>query len=64
MHRAGKGAKYLRGKAFTLAWFAWVGEQSHACKAEYKIKQLTHKNKLALVATAPSNLPKECSEGI
>ncbi|GGD22229.1 GIY-YIG nuclease family protein [Franconibacter pulveris 1160] len=50
-HQAGKGAKALRGKGeLTLVFSALVGDRSQALRAEYRIKQLTKRQKEALVA--------------
>ncbi|MCI1899353.1 MAG: GIY-YIG nuclease family protein [Enterobacter sp.] len=49
-HQTGKGAKALRGKGeLTLAFSAPVGERSLALKMEYRIKQLTKRQKERLV---------------
>ncbi|MGO3909092.1 GIY-YIG nuclease family protein [Huaxiibacter chinensis] len=50
-HQCGKGAKALRGKGeLTLAFSAPVGERSLALRMEYRIKQLTKRQKERLVA--------------
>ncbi|MDU2941624.1 MAG: GIY-YIG nuclease family protein [Enterobacteriaceae bacterium] len=50
-HQTGKGAKALRGKGeLTLAFFEEVGERSLALRLEYRIKQLTKRQKERLVA--------------
>ncbi|POP44094.1 hypothetical protein CHU32_19680 [Superficieibacter electus] len=50
-HQTGKGAKALRGKGeLTLAFFEQVGERSLALRLEYRIKQLTKRQKERLVA--------------
>jgi Predicted endonuclease containing a URI domain len=50
-HQSGKGAKALRGKGeLTLAFFNEVGEHSLALRLEYRIKQLTKRQKERLVA--------------
>lgn len=50
-HQSGKGAKALRGKGeLTLAFSALVGERSLALRMEYRIKQLTKRQKERLVA--------------
>lgn len=49
-HQAGKGAKALRGKGeLQLAFAALVGERSLALRIEYRIKQLTKRQKERLV---------------
>jgi putative endonuclease len=50
-HQNGKGAKALRGKGhLSLVFSAYVGERSLALRAEYRIKQLTKRQKERLVA--------------
>ncbi|MTH45740.1 GIY-YIG nuclease family protein [Intestinirhabdus alba] len=50
-HQSGKGAKALRGKGeLTLAFSARVGDRSLALRAEYRVKQLTRRQKERLVA--------------
>lgn len=50
-HQNGKGAKALRGKGtLELAFFAPVGEKRLALRLEYRIKQLTKRQKERLVA--------------
>lgn len=50
-HQSGKGAKAMRGKGeLTLAFSAPVGERSLALRMEYRIKQLTKRQKERLVA--------------
>ncbi|HAV2160247.1 GIY-YIG nuclease family protein [Enterobacter cloacae] len=49
-HQTGKGAKALRGKGeLTLAFSAPVGDRSLALRVEYRIKQLTKRQKERLV---------------
>ncbi|EHG6929920.1 GIY-YIG nuclease family protein [Salmonella enterica subsp. enterica serovar Enteritidis] len=49
-HQTGKGAKALRGKGeLTLAFAAQVGNRSLALRIEYRIKQLTKRQKERLV---------------
>ena len=48
-HRAGKGAKYTRGRApLTLVYQESAEDYSHALRREYAIKQLSREEKLAL----------------
>ena len=48
-HRAGKGAKYTRGRGpLELVYQEEVADKSAALKREYAIKQLTRAEKLAL----------------
>ncbi|WP_368540724.1 GIY-YIG nuclease family protein [Enterobacter soli] len=50
-HQTGKGAKALRGKGeLRLAFSAPVGDRSLALRLEYRIKQLTKRQKERLVA--------------
>lgn len=50
-HQCGKGAKALRGKGeLTLAFAREVGDHSLALRLEYRIKQLTKRQKERLVA--------------
>lgn len=56
-HEAGapKGAKYTRGKQpLTLVYAQEIGNRSEACKEELRIKSLSRKQKLTLIAQAPS----------
>ncbi len=49
-HQSGKGAKALRGKGeLSLVFSAQVGERSLALRVEYRIKQLTKRQKERLV---------------
>lgn len=55
-HEAGapRGAKYTRGKRpLTLVYAEEVGTRSAACKEELRIKSLSRKEKLALIAQHP-----------
>lgn len=48
-HRAGKGAKYTRGRApLTLRYVEECEDHSSALRREYAIKQLTRAEKLEL----------------
>ena len=48
-HNAGKGAKYTKGRTpVTLLMHFEVGTKSDALKLEFKIKQLSRKEKLEL----------------
>ncbi|HBS2836304.1 TPA: GIY-YIG nuclease family protein [Klebsiella pneumoniae] len=50
-HQAGKGAKAFRGKGdLQLAFSHEVGEHSLALRLEYRVKQLTKREKERLVA--------------
>lgn len=49
MHRAGKGAKYTRGRSpLTLCYTENCESRSHALRREIEIKMLTREQKLAL----------------
>lgn len=49
-HQSGKGAKALRGKGeLTLAFAAQIGDRSLALRIEYRVKQLTKRQKERLV---------------
>lgn len=48
---APKGAKYTRGKGpLTLVYEREIGTRSEACKEELRIKSLSRKQKLSLIA--------------
>lgn len=50
MHRAGKGAKYTRGRSpLTLVYQENMDSYSEALKREYRIKQLPRAEKLKLI---------------
>lgn len=50
-HRAGKGAKYTRGRGpLELVYQEQVPDKSAALKREYQIKRLTKQEKEALLA--------------
>ena len=50
-HNAGKGAKYTRGRLpVSLVFCQEVSDYHEAQKMEYKIKQMTHKQKEKLIA--------------
>lgn len=56
-HQAGgaKAAKYLRGRGpLQLAYQETIGDKRLAHQREYQLKQLTRKQKLALIAAAPA----------
>lgn len=49
-HNTGKGAKYTRGRGpVTCVYKKDMDDKSSALKEEYRIKQLTKKNKLELI---------------
>nr|WP_274540004.1 GIY-YIG nuclease family protein [Xenorhabdus ehlersii] len=53
-HAAGKGAKYLKGKApLTLVYQSQVGDKSVALKMEYRVKKLSKQQKERLVIDQP-----------
>lgn len=48
-HNSGKGAKYTRSRIpFVLLKYFECNTRSEALKLEYRIKQLSHKEKLSL----------------
>ena len=50
-HNAGKGAKYTRGRLpVSLVFCQEVSDYHEAQKMEYRIKQMTRKQKEALIA--------------
>ncbi|TQI78489.1 putative endonuclease [Serratia fonticola] len=56
-HQAGKGAKALRGKGvLELVFHCPVGDRSTALRLEYRVKQLSKKQKERLVADPPLSL--------
>lgn len=53
-HEAGKGAKYLRGRApLTLVWQRELGSRSAALSTEAAIKKLSKTEKEAIIRGAP-----------
>jgi putative endonuclease len=49
-HAAGKGAKYTKGRGpLDLMYYEMYDTKSEAMKREYRIKQLTHKQKTKLI---------------
>ena len=49
-HRNGTGAKYTRGRGeLKLVYLKEIGDKSSALKEEYRIKQLSKKQKLRLI---------------
>ena len=56
-HQSGRGAKYLKGKRpLLLVYSVQLAHHSVALKAEYRLKQLSKKQKEHIVATAPDML--------
>jgi putative endonuclease len=56
-HQAGKGAKALRGKGeLELVFHCQVGDRSLALRLEYRVKQLSKKQKEKLVIHPPLSL--------
>lgn len=50
-HQAGKGAKYLRGKApLLLVYQQTIGSHSEALKVELQIKQMSKQEKERMIA--------------
>ena len=56
-HRAGKGAKYTKGRApLILRYLEDCADHSAALKREIQIKKLTKKQKWELCQSAPNSL--------
>jgi len=56
-HQAGKGAKALRGKGpLQLVFSCCVGDRGQALRLEYRVKQLSKKEKEKLVSHPPLSL--------
>ena len=54
-HRAGRGAKYLRGRGpLRVVYRRKLGSRSLAQSIEYRLKALTKTEKQAIVRAAPS----------
>jgi len=50
-HDSGRGAKALKGKGpITLLWSGYIGDRSHASKAEYWLKSLSRAQKFAFIS--------------
>lgn len=50
MHRAGKGARYTRGRGpLELVYYEQLPTKEAALQREYRLKQLSRKEKLALI---------------
>ena len=50
VHNSGKGAKYTKYRLpIQLVWFIMVENKSKALKLEYKIKQLSRKQKIEII---------------
>ena len=57
-HRSGKGAKYTRGRGpLALRYRETLPDKGAALKREYAIKQLSRREKLALIAPRLTYLP-------
>ena len=60
-HRTGTAARYTRGRRpVALVWFTETLSWSDALRKEYKIKQLTRRQKEDIIASGPSNETKKC----
>ncbi len=56
-HRAGKGAKYTRGRGpLELLFWQLCQDHSAALKREWEIKHMSRSKKLALIETSAENL--------
>jgi predicted GIY-YIG superfamily endonuclease len=54
VHRAGRGARYTRSRLpVELAWCRRMPDRSAARREEARIKQLSRREKLALLASPP-----------
>lgn len=54
-HNHGKGAKYTKSRLpVSLVYFEEFSEKTEAMRREYEIKQLSHSEKEALIASATS----------
>jgi putative endonuclease len=52
-HNSGIGSRYTRGRRPVKLLASWkLEDKSHAAKMEYRIKQLTRKDKLELIKKA------------
>lgn len=59
-HRAGKGAKYTRGRApLELVYFESCPDRSAALRREYAIKHLSRQEKLSLCAGLSPETPSD-----
>ena len=57
-HRAGRGAKYTRGRGpLTLVYWEEQTDRAAASRREWAIKQLTRTEKEALAASWDGNMP-------
>lgn len=49
-HNNSQGAKYTRNRLpVSIVWFSECSNRQHACQEEYRIKQLTRKQKKDLI---------------
>ena len=56
-HSSGKGARYTRShRPVSLAYFECSATKEDAMRREYQIKQLTRKEKEALIAALPDDI--------
>ena len=56
-HRAGKGAKYTKGRSpLTLRYLEDCADRSHALRREAEIKRMTRTEKWELCKKAPKSL--------
>lgn len=59
-HNAKKGAKYTRGRTpVTLVYYEELEEKAEALKREYAIKQMTRKQKKALIKSKMEEINHE-----
>ncbi len=51
-HNAGRGAKYTRSRGpVKLIWYREAASKEEAMQWEWRIKQMTHQEKVALIAS-------------
>ena len=64
-HRAGKGAKYTRGRGpLEPVYWEPCSDAPAAYRREYAIKQLSREKKLALIAQRREDVEKQASAGL
>ncbi|BDY04560.1 GIY-YIG nuclease family protein [Ferrimonas sp. YFM] len=62
-HNSGRGAKALKGKGpLTLEFHTPIGDRSQASKVEYRVKQLTRRQKEGLLSQQA--LPEHCLDAL
>lgn len=62
-HNAGKGAKYTRSRLpVRLVYYEVFSTKEKAMQREYAIKQLSRRDKLAIIEQQPLRIKKRCEE--